>query len=225
MRMKPILTSLSILAGGATIAGAATIIGDGAVRPFASGGSPDGWSGVSVLETAIIDSTTVDGVGTLVEITEVSMLAGADRAGGTHHFAPILIDSSNQIAWIGPELTPTQPGHNVFPVTGAELIDVTTETYRLGVWQWNEGVDDNAGGTIAFAGGGGGGMFQQNLNGTLGAGAIEIGQDVAGGQQHASGAGGRDYNISVTVSAIPEPSVFPLIALSGLGLLLRRRRS
>jgi hypothetical protein len=29
----------------------------------------------------------------------------------------------------------------------------------------------------------------------------------------------------VTVTAIPEPSVFPLIALSGLGLLLRRRRS
>ena len=71
----------------------------------------------------------------------------------------------------------------------------------------------------------GGGMFQQNLNGSLGAGAISIGHDVSGGQQHASGAGGRDYHLEVTVTAIPEPSVFPLIALSGLGLLLRRRRS
>ena len=64
MRIKPILTSLSILAGGATIAGAATIIGDGAARPF-TGGTPDGWSGLSVLGAAIIDSNTVSGVGDL----------------------------------------------------------------------------------------------------------------------------------------------------------------
>jgi hypothetical protein len=213
MRIKPILISLSILAGGATIAGAATIIGEGEARPFASGGNPDGWSGVSVLETAIIDSTTDPGPGDLIEITEVSMFAAPDRAGGTHHFAPILIDSSNQIAWIGPELTPTQAGHNVFQVTGADLIDVTTETYRLGVWQWNEGVDDAAGGTIAFAGAGGGGMFQQNLNGTLGLDAISIGHDVSGGQQHSSGAGGRDYHIDVLVG-ISEPDVVILTDVS-----------
>ncbi len=202
MKAHTLFTSLSILAGGATIAGAATIIGDGAERPFATGGSPDGWSGISVLETAIIDSDTVPGVGDLVEITEVSMLAAADRAGGSHHLQAILIDSSNQIAWISPELTPTQVGHNVFPIIGADLVDVSAETYRLGVWQWNEGVDDNAGGTIAFAGGGGGGMFQQNLNGTLGAGAISIGHDVAGGQQHNSGAGGRDYHIDVVATRV-----------------------
>ncbi len=223
MSIKFILASLSILAGGATITGAATIIGDGADRPFANGGNPDGWSGISVLETAIIDSTTVDGVGDLIEITEVSMLAGAGRAAGTHHLQAILVDSNNLIAWISPELTPTVDGLNVFPISGAGTIDATAGDLRLGVWQWNDGVDDSAGGTVAFAGGGGGGMFQQNLNGTLGAGAISIGQAVTSG--HASGAGGRDYHISVTVSAIPEPSVFPLIALSGLGLLLRRRRS
>ena len=49
-----------------------------------------------MLETAIIDSNTDPaGVGNLIEITEVSMLAGADRAGGSHHFQAILIDSSN----------------------------------------------------------------------------------------------------------------------------------
>ena len=201
MRMKPILTSLSILAGGATIAGAATIIGDGAARPF-TGGTPDQWSGVSVLETAIIDANTVSGVGDLVEITEVSMFAGDDRAGGTHHFQALLIDSSNQIAWIGPELTPTQAGHNTFQIIGAELVDVSAETYRLGVWQWNEGQDDNAGSTVAFAAGGGGGMFQQNLNGTLGAGAISIGHDVSGGQVHSAAAGGRDYHIDVVATRV-----------------------
>ena len=206
--MKRKLTPIILLVTGVGMANAATVIGDGAESPFASGGNPDGWSGVSVMETAIIDSNTDGG---LVEVTQVSMLAGAGRAAGTHHLQAILVDSNNLIAWISPELTPTVDGLNVFPISGAGTIDATA------------GVDDSAGGTVAFAGGGGGGMFQQNLNGTLGAGAISIGQAVTSG--HASGAGGRDYHISVTVSAIPEPSVFPLIALSGLGLLLRRRRS
>ena len=56
-------------------------------------------------------------------------------------------------------------------------------------------------------------MFQQNLNGTLGADAISIGHDVAGGQQHASGAGGRDYHIDVLVG-ISEPDVIILTDVS-----------
>ena len=201
MRIKTILTSLSILAGGATIAGAATIISDGAARPFATGGNPDGWSGITVLETAIIDSTTDPaGAGDLIEITEVSMLAGAGRAGGTHYFIPLLVNSLNEIAWIGPQLTPTVEGLNTFSVTGADLVDVTAETYRLGVWQWNEGVNNTAGGTIAFAGSGGGGMFQQDVDGTLGAAGVALGNAVSGG--HASGAGGRDYHIDVVASRV-----------------------
>ena len=219
--MKAKLVPFILLASGVGIANAATVIGEGAASPF-NGGTPDGWSGVSVMNTAVIDSSTEGG---LVEVTEVSMFAGAGRAAGSHHVQAILVDSSNQIAWIGPELTPTQDGLNVFPITGAGTIDATGGPLRLGLWQWNEGQDDNAGGTVAFANNGGGGMFQQNLDGTLGAGAISIGHDVSGGQQHASGANGRDYHLEVSVSAIPEPSVFPLIALSGLGLLLRRRRS
>ncbi len=218
MKYKVATTILAI--AGLGMANAATVINEGADSPFTAGGSPDGWSGVSVMETAIIDSSTEGG---LVEVTQVSMFAGAGRAGGTHHFQAILVDSNNLIAWISPELTPTQDGLNVFALSGAGTIDATGGDLRLGLWQWNDGVDDSAGGTVAFAGGGGGGMFQQNLNGTLGAGAISIGHEVT--SQHASGAGGRDYHMSVTVSAIPEPTVFPLIALSGLGLLLRRRRS
>ena len=175
-----------------------------------------------MLESAIIDSSTLPGAGNLVEILEVSMLAAGGRHGGTNHFKPVLVDSSDQIAWIGPQLTPTQVGHNIFSITGADPIDVSTETYRLGVWQWNDGVNNSNGGTIAF-GNGGGGMFQMDVDGTQGASAVSVGMAVTSG--HASGAGGRDYNIDLTVAPIPEPSVFPLIALSGLGLLLRRRRS
>jgi hypothetical protein len=203
------------------MANAATVIGDGDASPFASAGNPDGWSGITVLESAIIDSTTEGGG--LLQATEVSMLAGAGRAGGTHHFIPLLVNSLNEIAWIGPQLTPTVEGLNTFAIAGAATIDVTSATYRLGVWQWNEGVNNNAGGTIAFAGSGGGGMFQQDVDGTLGAAGVTLGGAVSGG--HASGAGGRDYHIDLTVAPIPEPSIFPLIALSGLGLLLRRRRS
>ena len=219
--MKTKLVPFILLASGVGIANAATVIGEGAAAPF-NGGTPDGWSGVSVMNTAVIDSSTEGG---LVEVTEVSMFAGAGRAAGSHHVQAILVDSSNLIVWISPQLTPTADGLNVFPISGAGTIDATGGDLRLGLWQWNEGQDDNAGGTVAFAGNGGGGMFQQNLNGTLGTGAISIGHDVSGGQQHASGANGRDYHLEVSVSAIPEPSVFPLIALSGLGLLLRRRRS
>ena len=219
--MKAKLVPFILLASGVGIANAATVIGEGAASPF-TGGTPDGWSGVSVMNTAVIDSSTEGG---LVEVTQVSMFAGAGRAAGTHHLQAILVDSNNLIAWISPTLTPTVDGLNVFALSGAGTIDATAGDLRLGVWQWNEGVDDSAGGTVAFAGGGGGGMFQQNLDGSLGADAISIGHDTGGGQQHASGAGGRDYHISVTVSAIPEPTVFPLLALSGLGLLLRRRRS
>ena len=174
------------------------------------------------MNTAVIDASTEGG---LVEVTEASMFAGAGRAAGSHHVQAILVDSSNLIVWISPQLTPTADGLNVFPISGAGTIDATGGDLRLGLWQWNEGQDDASGGTVAFANNGGGGMFQQNLDGSLGTGAIAIGQDVSGGQQHASGANGRDYHLEVSVSAIPEPSVFPLIALSGLGLLLRRRRS
>ena len=65
-----------------------------------------------MLETAVIDSTTEGG---LVEVTQVSMFAGAGRAGGTNHFQALLVDSANLIAWISPtQLTPTQDGLNVF---------------------------------------------------------------------------------------------------------------
>ena len=186
------------------------LVGDGAERPFATGGGADGWSGVSVLESVIIDDSTLPGAGNLVEVLEVSMLAAGGRHGGTHHFMPLLIDSSNQIAWIGPELTPTQVGHNVFPITGADPIDVSADTYRLGVWQWNDGVNNSSGGTIAF-GNGGGGMFQQDIDGTLGAGGVSIGHEVTTG--HSSGAGGRDYHIDVLVGT-SEPEVIILTDVS-----------
>ncbi len=200
---------------------AATVIGDGVTVDNASPGNPDGWSGITVLESAIIDSTTEGS--NLLQATAVSMHAGDDRAAGSHHFIPLLVNAANEIAWLGPELTPTQGGLNTFAVAGAATIDVTGGPLRLGVWQWNDGVDDASGGTIAFAGSGGGGMFQANVNGTLGAAGVALGNTVTSG--HAAGVGNRDYHIDLTVSAIPEPSVFPLIALSGLGLLLRRRRS
>ena len=220
--MKKLIAPFCALAATAGLAHSAVIIGEGEARNFASGGNPDGWSGVSVLETAVIDNNTDPGAGEMFRVDEVSMFAGAGRATGTNHFQALLVNGANEIAWIGPTLTPTADGYNAFQISGAPLIPAAGGPYRLGVWQWNDGVDDTAGGTVAFAGAGGGGMFQQNLNGTLGEGAIAVGQAVSGG--HASGAGGRDYHIDMAVTRVPEPSIFPLIALGGLGLFLRRRR-
>ena len=55
--MKHISSAILLLAGLARLASAAEVIGEGLDRPFASAGA-DGWSGVSILETAIIDSST-----------------------------------------------------------------------------------------------------------------------------------------------------------------------
>ncbi len=184
------------------------LVGEGAERPFETGGGADGWSGVSILNSAIIDKSTVPGGGDTLEVTEVSMLAAAGRAQGSHHLVPLLINSSDEIAWIGPQLTPTQDGHNVFPIEDADLVDVSTETYRLAVWQWNEGVDDSDGGTVAFAGSGGEGMFQQNLDGTLGLDAISIGDVMTAG--HSAGPGGRDYHIDIAVRNPVPPTTTPL---------------
>ena len=184
------------------------LVGDGAERPFETGGGADGWSGVSVLETAVIDKSTVPGGGDTLEVTEVSMLAATGRALGNHHLVPLLVNSSDEIAWIGPQLTPTQEGHNVFPIEGADLVDVSSETYRLGVWQWVDGADDTAGGTVAFAATGGDGMFQQNLDGTLGLDAISIGDIMSAG--FSSGANGRDYHIDMALRNPEPPTTTPL---------------
>ena len=214
MKTKVATTILAV--AGLGMANAATVIGDGVGVADGTGGA-DGWSGISVLESAVIDSTT-EGGGQL-QATSVSIQA---QRIGTNHFIPLLVNSANEIAWIGPQLTPTVAGLNTFAITGADPIDASGGDLRLGVWQWNEGVNNSNGGTITF-GNGGGGMFQMDVDGTQGASAVSLGMAITSG--HASGAGGRDYNVDLTVAPIPEPTVFPLIALSGLGLLLRRRRS
>ena len=205
MRMKSIPTSLSILAAGIGMANAATVIGDGVAVADGTGGA-DGWSGISVLESAVIDSNT-EGGGQL-QATEVSIIA--QRFGGTNHLIPLLINSANEIAWIGPQLTPTQAGLNTFAITDADPIDATDGDLRLGLWQWNDGVNNSNGGTVTF-GNGGGGMFQMDVDGTRGADGVSIGNTVTRG--HASGAGGRDYHIDVLVGT-SEPNVVILTDVS-----------
>ena len=182
------------------------LVGDGAERPFTNANA-DGWSGVSILNSAIIDNATVPGAGNTLEVTEVSMYAATGRAQGSNHIIPLLVNSSDEIAWIGPQLTPTQDGYNVFPIEGADLVDVSTETYRLAVWQWRDGVDDANGGTVAF-GNGGGGMFQHNVAGTLGAGGVAIGDIMSAG--HSAGPGGRDYHIDIALRNPEPPTTNPL---------------
>ncbi|MBL48074.1 MAG: hypothetical protein CMP28_03870 [Roseibacillus sp.] len=202
---------------------AAVVIGDGADRPFASANA-DGWSGVSVLNAAVIDENTDPGSGDSFAVTEVSMWAATGRAGGENHLQAILVNASDQIVWASPQLTPTiDNGHNVFPLAGTDTIPAAGGPYRLGVWQWRDGEDDVNGGTVAF-GNGGGGMFQINVDGNLGANPVPLGTTLPAAG-HNAGPGGRDYHIDIAVSRVPEPTIFPLLALSGLGLFIRRRRS
>ena len=139
--MNYIRSSILLLSVSVGVASAEEIIGEGLARPFASANA-DGWSGVSILETAIIDSSTdPDGDGDLVEITELSMYAAAGRFDGSNHLIPILLNSADQVAWIGPELTPSENGLNVFEISGEDTVDTSNETYRLGVWQWRDNTE------------------------------------------------------------------------------------
>ena len=105
---------------------------------------------------------------------------------------------------------------------GSKLIPADGNTYHPAFWQWNSGVDDTDGGVVAF-GEGGSGMFQQNRDGTNYVPAI--GDDLSGGEQHASGAGGRAYQMNFT-TVVPEPTSVVLAACGLLPVLLglRRRR-
>ncbi|MBJ06204.1 MAG: hypothetical protein CMO40_03670 [Verrucomicrobiaceae bacterium] len=203
---------------------AAVVIGEGASRPFSSA-SADGWSGVGVLDAAVIDENTDPGSGDSFAVTEVSMWAAPGRADGANHFQALLVNPDNQIIWASPELTPTvDDGHNIFPLAGGDTVPAAGGPYRLGLWQWRDGTDDSAGGTVAFAGGGGEGMFQINVDGNLGANPVPLGTTLPAAG-FTSPAGGRDYHIDIVVSRVPEPTIFSVLALSGFGLLIRRRRS
>jgi hypothetical protein len=213
--MRIILTLATVVALGLGVAAQAAVVG--APSPLAEG-SPDGWSGVTVM----------NGYGGLPSgelVSTVNFYASAGRADGNHNFQPLIAKQEGDAItiWdVGPVSTPNAGGeHSV--TWGSKLIPADGNTYHPAFWQWNTGVDDTDGGMVAFGGDGGSGMFQQNRDGTSYVPAI--GDDLLSGEQHASGAGGRAYQMNFT-TVVPEPTTVVLAAVGLLPVLLglRRRR-
>ena len=183
--------------------------------PLAGGGSPDGWSGITVL----------NGYGGLPAGESVSTFNYyAARSGGDNNVQALIAKQEGDVytIWeVGPIGTPDVDGEHSL-AWGSSTIPSDGNTYHPAIWQWKTGVDDAEGGLVPFNGGGGSGMFQQNQNGTEYVPAV--GEELfPAGQQHSSGAGGRAYQINFQ-TVVPEPSTAILAAFALIPLLCLRRK-
>jgi len=164
--------------------------------PIDTVGTPDGWSGIASFTTPIEAPPEGPSSGMVVSWTYG---VGPGRSQGAH-VTPLLLERVGavySIIGIGETREPTRD--DVFEEEfslqeGTDTFDTASgNTYHMAVLQQRDGGDDSAGGVIPFGGGGGAGMFYQN---TVGPNHVASVDDVvSNGQQHASGAGGRHYNI------------------------------
>ena len=164
--------------------------------PIDTIGTPDGWSGIASFTTPIEAPPEGPSTGMVVSWTYG---VGGGRSQGAH-VTPLLLERDGgvySIIGIGETREPARDSvfEEEFSLQeGTDTFDTASgSTYHMAVLQQRDGGDDNAGGVIPFGGGGGGGMFYQN---TVGPNHVASVDDVVSdGQQHASGPGGRHYNI------------------------------
>ena len=168
--LAPLLLCLPVSAE-TVIAGRDSLIDDG---------SPDGWSGLFVMEPVISGPGGID----LGTVTTFNFWADSNRADGLHHVTPILVRRSGgayRIHGIGTSHAPNSPGlqSEAFGLTaGSDQVDMSdSSTYHIAVLQQWDGGDDNGGGLIPFGGSGGGGMFVEN---TAGPNHVPVVNDVVG---------------------------------------------
>ena len=197
--------SAALLWAGVSSSPAATVISG--LDPLFDTGSPDGWSGISVLMTPIAapgDGST-EGV-----VTTFNFWAENGRADGGHRVTPLLLEFSGgsyKVIGIGTERAPTSAGAKSEPfglVAGTDQVDLTAGVdYVIGVLQQADGVDDSNAGLIPFAGGGGSGVFQMNVAGPDHDPALD--DVITAG--HTSNAGGRNYafNMEIDFASDPQP--------------------
>nr|MCS5539409.1 hypothetical protein [Roseibacillus sp.] len=164
--------------------------------PIDTIGTPDGWSGIASFTTPIEAPPEGPSTGMVVSWTYG---VGGGRSQGAH-VTPLLLERDGgvySIIGIGETREPARDSvfEEEFSLQeGTDTFDTASgSTYHMAVLQQRDGGDDNAGGVIPFAGGGGAGMFYQNTVGPSHVASVD--DVVSDGQQHASGAGGRHYNI------------------------------
>ena len=208
--MKKLLSMACAMALGLSAAANAAVVGE--PGPFADG-SVDGWSGITVM----------DGYGSLPageSVSTVNYYASPGRADGNHSVQPLIakIDADGASIWdVGPVSTPDAGGDQTIDWTSMTIPD-DGATYAVAFWQWNEGVNNTDGGLVPFAGDTGSGMFQADQDGTTYVPAV--GDEIVSG--HASGAGGRGYQMNFVT--VPEPATAVMALLGLLPFLLVRRK-
>ena len=203
------------------MASSAVLVG---LDPLTDNGGPDGWSGITILETPI------EGVGT---VTDWAFYADDQRAAaqpGENYATPLILSRNSEgavsILGVGAEVQVNVAGvhQQAFDVQSgsADFGGDASLEYLGGVWQRRDGVNNDAGGIIPF-GDGGQGMFQIDQDGATY--VPEAGGDALPAAGHASDPGGRAYAFNLQGTIIPEPSVPVLLfAAVGLGAFFNRRR-
>lgn len=181
------LLSLAVAANAATVG----------ESPLAGGGSVDGWSGVSIL----------DGYGGLPAgeaVTTFNYYADEGRADGNHSVQPIVAQQAGDVysIWaVGPVDTPAAGGEYSIPWSTPVIPD-DGNVYHPAFWQWNAGVNNDAGGLVPFNGSGGSGMSQVDRDGTSYVPAV--GDELASAAVpagHAAPVDGRAYQINFETAA------------------------
>ena len=167
-------------------------------------GGPDGWSGISVIETPIPESDDGQTQGT---VSSWNYITDSGRVGSVenleYHVTPLLIESDGdeyRIAAVGEAHTPSEGGAQLgipfTPIDGSAEFDVSGDlTYHIAVLQQREEVDNGNGGVIPFAGAGGPGMFQMDTPGPDHEPAV--GDPIDRG--HESAEGGRNYSFNFDI--------------------------
>lgn len=189
----------------------------GAPLPLEDFESVDGWSGI----TTLFGSELPAGQAVQVVRYYTDEDRDLDVEDELYHVVPLIVqqqdgsidDGEGEFSvWeIGPAHTPTEPGLQEL-TWGSSIIPDDGHLYHPAALQWQDGVDDAAGGVISF-GSDGDGMHYFNVDTTdyvpnEDLGEVETGLVLSDLQIHTSGAGGRLYQLNFEVGSAGEPGDF-----------------
>lgn len=209
---------LILLFGSGGMLSAADI---GAALPLEDKASVDGWAGIQVRFGEQLPAGEA--------VTIVQYYADDDRAAnvenGEFNFVPLVVkqeggsfegDGQFSVFDVGPVHIPEVGGEQLFTWGGGSIpIPDDGNLYHVGLLEWKNGVNNDAGGLVSF-GDGGTGMHFFDVDTSAftpdDLGPVEPGYDLSNDspQIHTSGAGGRDYQVNFTTSneELPPPGDF-----------------
>ena len=187
------------------------LIGTAGLR---NGGSVDGWSGLTTMYGHEIPAgETVETVNYYTADNR-----SAEVEDGFYNFVPVIVrqedgsledgDGIFSIFEVGPVHKPEDAGENSFEWGSMEIPD-DGNLYHPAMVQWQDEVDDAAGGVVSFAANGGTGVVQYNVATDFypdDLDELEPGLELTDFQTHTSAPGGREYQFNFLTGGESGPA-------------------